>query len=158
MCWYYQKDICFSARWKSPAGKCKTLTLGNFPACCPSDLTFVTNITNIIGGEKIVIWRNFSFPWKAIVARLKISPHAEFQMPPHDRCGEIWNSTPMTCVRCRKRRHKCKIYAIFMWRKIEPKSTFVEKKWQIWGLLETPHFHNGGPLPMVTKLPLSAEM
>ena len=22
----------------------------------------------------------------------------------------------------------------FMWRKLEPKSTFVEKKWQIWGL------------------------
>ena len=67
--------------------------------------------------------------------QLKISPHAEkFQTSPHERCGEIWNSPHIACVWCRKRRHICKIYAIFMWRKIQPKSTFVEKKWQIWGL------------------------
>ena len=88
-----------------------------------------------------------------IVGKLKISPHVEkFQMSPHDRCGEIWNSPHMACVWCRKRRHKCQIYCNlcrfvaksviravlsrnFMWRKIEPKSTFVEKKWQIWGLV-----------------------
>ena len=82
------------------------------------------------------MWKNFSFPCMTIVGKLKISPHVEkFQMSPHDRCGEIWNSPHMACVWCRKRRHICKIYAIFMWRKIEPKSTFVEKKWQIWGLL-----------------------
>ena len=62
----------------------------------------------------------------------------------HDRCGEIWNSPHMACVWYRKRRHTCQIYAIFFRnfhnlrafkrRKIEPKSTFVQKKWQISGL------------------------
>ena len=32
------------------------------PFVSPTDLIFVTNITNIISGEKIVMWRNFSFP------------------------------------------------------------------------------------------------
>ena len=41
------------------------------------DLIFVTNITNIISGEKIVMWRNFSFPRMTIVGELKISPHVE---------------------------------------------------------------------------------
>ena len=64
--------------------------------------------------RKIVMWRNFSFPCMTIVGKLKISPHVEkFQMSPHDRCGEIWNSPHMACVWCRKRRHICKIYAIF---------------------------------------------
>ena len=55
-----------------------------------ADLIFVTNITNIISGEKIVVWRNFSFPCMTIVGKLKISPHVEkFQMSPHDRCEEI---------------------------------------------------------------------
>ena len=50
-----------------------------------TDLIFVTNITNIISGEKIV-----SFPCMAIVGKMKISPPvAKFQMSPHDRCGEI---------------------------------------------------------------------
>ena len=41
--------------------------------------------TNIISGEKIVMWRNFSFPCMTIVGKLKISPHVEkFQMSPHD--------------------------------------------------------------------------
>ena len=109
-----------------------------------TDLIFVTNITNIISGEKIVMWRNFSFPCMTIVGKLKISPHVEkFQMSPHDRCGEIWNSPHLACVWCRKRRHICHNLCnfchnlgAFMWRKIEPKSTFVEKKWQISGLDE----------------------
>ena len=64
--------------------------------------------------EKIVMWRNFSFPCMTIVGKLKISPHVEkFQMSPHDRCGEIWNSPHMACVWCRKRCHICKIYAIY---------------------------------------------
>ena len=42
-----------------------------------SDLIFVTNITNYIRGEKIVMWRNFSFPCMTIVGKLKISPHVE---------------------------------------------------------------------------------
>ena len=72
----------------------------------------------------------------------EILPHVKkFQTSPHDRCGEIRNSPHMACVWCRKHRHICKIYVIFchnlrafVWRKIEPQSTFVEKKWQISGL------------------------
>ena len=64
------------------------------------------------------MWRNFIFPCLIIVGKLKISPHVKkFQMSPHDRCGKIWNSPHMACVWCRKLRHICKIYAIFMWRK-----------------------------------------
>ena len=55
-----------------------------------TDLIFVPNITNYISGEKIVVWRNFSFPCITIVGKLKISPSVEkFQMSPHDGCGEI---------------------------------------------------------------------
>ena len=45
--------------------------------CLESDLKFVTNITNYIRGEEIVMWRNFSFPCMTIVGKLKISPHME---------------------------------------------------------------------------------
>ena len=56
---------------------------------CP-DLIFFTNIMNYIRGEKIAMWRNFSFPCITIVGKLKISPSVEkFQMSPHDRCGDI---------------------------------------------------------------------
>ena len=68
------------------------------------------------------IWRRFLHHTHAICG--------EFQISPHLSCGDIW-----------KLGHICKIYSIFwhnlrafMWRKIEPKSTFVEKKWQISGL------------------------
>ena len=75
------------------------------------------------------MWRNFSFPCMTIVGKLKISPNvAKFQMSPHNRCGEIRNSPHMAYVWCRIVRHIGKIYAIFMCRNIEPKSTFVEKK------------------------------
>ena len=42
-----------------------------------ADMIFVTNITNIVSGEKFVMWRNFSFPCMTIVGKLKISPHVE---------------------------------------------------------------------------------
>ena len=42
---------------------------------CLTELIFVTDITNYIRGEKIVMWRNFSFPCMTIVGKLKISPH-----------------------------------------------------------------------------------
>ena len=87
------------------------------------DLIFVTNI---ISGEKIVMWRNFSFPRMTIVGKLKISPHVEkFQMSPHDRCGEIWNSPHIICVLCKK----VAIYAKFM--QFLPQFTcfHVEKNW-----------------------------
>ena len=42
-----------------------------------SELIFVTDITDYICGEKVVMWRNFSFPCMTIVGKLKISPHVE---------------------------------------------------------------------------------
>ena len=143
-----------------------------------SDQIFVDNITTIISEEKIVMWRNFSFPCMTIVGKLKISPHVEkFQMSPHYRhhelylwrknshveefqlsmydncreieyfstCGEI--SVQLMGFHCNLCWFVAKsvIHAVlsqnfchnlrdFMWRKIEPKSTFVEKKWQISGM------------------------
>ena len=47
------------------------------PSPSAAELIFVTNITNYICGEKIVMWRNFSFPCMTIVGELKISPHVE---------------------------------------------------------------------------------
>ena len=38
-------------------------------AAAKADLIFVTNITNYIRGEKIVMWRNFSFPCMTIVGK-----------------------------------------------------------------------------------------
>ena len=108
------------------------------------------------------MWRIFSFPYMTIAGKSKISLHVEkFQMSSHDRCGKIWNSPHLTCVLYRKRRHICKIYAIFLknqfcqnlrtllrnpfgcnlrtfvWRKIYPKILYVEKKWQISGVGQT---------------------
>ena len=103
-----------------------------------TDLIFVTNITNIISWEKNFMWRNFSFPCITIVGKLKISPHVEnFQMSLHDRCGEIWKSPHRACVWWRKRRHICKIYAIFT--RFHMEKNWAQKyisgeKWQIWGL------------------------
>ncbi len=43
-----------------------------------------------IGGEKSVMWRNFRFQCMTDVEKFEISPHAEeFQLFPHNRCGEI---------------------------------------------------------------------
>ena len=36
-----------------------------------TDPIFVPNITNYISGEKIVVWRNFSFPCITIVGKLR---------------------------------------------------------------------------------------
>ena len=60
----------------------------------------------------------------------------KFQMSPHDRCGECVQFMGLYCNLCRFVA-KSVIYAVlsgnFMWRKIEPKSTFVEKndKYQV---------------------------
>ena len=78
-------------------------------------------------------------------------------------CGEIWNWWGFIAIYAvlllnlfihavLSRNLFCHNLRAFLWREIEPESTFVEIKLQIWGLLETPYFHNGGPLPMVTKL------
>ena len=49
-------------------------------------------------------------------------------MSPHDICGKIWNSPHLACVWCRKRRHICKIYAIFLKKSVLWKFThFVAK-------------------------------
>ena len=122
-----------------------------------TDQTWYLSLISL-SGEKIVMWRNFSFPSMTIVGKLAISPHVEkFHMSPHDRFGEIWNSPHIACVWCRKSRHICNIYCNFcrfvaksvvhavlsqnvMCKKIEPKNTFVENKWQISGLTQT-HTH-----------------
>ena len=70
-----------------------------------SGLIFVTDITVYIRGGKIVMWRNFSFPC----------------MTKLFACGEILGNVGKFCYNL----------CAFMWRKIEPKSTFVEKKGQI---------------------------
>ena len=84
------------------------------------------------------MWWNFIFPCMSIVGKLKISPHVEkFLMSPRDRCGEIRNYPHMACVWCKKRRHKCKIYAIFTRFYVETnwaRKYICGEKWQIWGL------------------------
>ena len=58
-------------------------------------------------------------------------------MSPHDICGKIWNSPHLACVWCRKRRHICKIYAIFLKKSVLWKFThFVAKSI----LLQFTHF------------------
>ena len=63
---WFKCRSCFQ-KWKS--------FFGNLP-----ELIFVTNITNYISGEKIVMWRNFSFPCIPC-----ISPHVE-------KFWEIWRN------------------------------------------------------------------
>ena len=42
-----------------------------------------------IGGEKLVMWRNFRFQYMTDVEKSKISPHEEdCQIFPHNRSGE----------------------------------------------------------------------
>ena len=77
--------------------------------------SYLSQVSQVIYVEKIVMWRIFSFPCMTIAVKLRFSLHVEkFQMPSHDRCGKIWNSPHLACVWCRKRRHICKIYAIFL--------------------------------------------
>ena len=85
-----------------------------------TDLIFVTNI---ISGEKIVRWRNFSFPCKTIVGKVKISPPmVKFQMS-FIAIYAVLLLNLLCMLFC------CEILPrAFMWRKIEPKMTFVEKK------------------------------
>ena len=102
-----------------------------------TDLMFVTNI---ISGEKIAMWGNFSFPCMTIVGKLKISPNVEkFQMFPHDRNKQCVQLMGFYCNLCcfvaksvihavLSRNLFCRNLRAFMLRKIEPKSTFVEKK------------------------------
>ena len=53
-------------------------------------LIFVTNPTNISVEKKIIMWRNFRFLCMTNVEISEIFPHGgQFQISPHDRCGEI---------------------------------------------------------------------
>ena len=82
------------------------------------ELIFVTNITNYIRGEKIF--------------------HVEkFQLSMYDNYGEIENLEKFgkNWEILRNFGKFCHNLRAFMWRKIEPKSTFLEKKCQIWGLV-----------------------
>ena len=67
----------------------------------PTELIFVTNITNYIRGEKLSCLEILEKFWESL-----------------GNFGEIlWNFENF-----------CHNLRVFMWRKIEPKSTFVEKK------------------------------
>ena len=85
------------------------------------------------------MWRNFSFPCMTIVGKLNISPHVEkFQMSPHEKNKQCVQLMGFYCNLCRfvaksvihavLSQNFCHNLRAFMWRKIEPKSTFVEKK------------------------------
>ena len=85
--------------------------------------------------------------YMTIVGKLKISPLVEkFQMSPHDKNKQCVQLTGFYCNLCcfvaksfihavLSRNLFCHNLRAFMWRKIEPKSTFVKKKWQISGLM-----------------------
>ena len=104
-----------------------------------SDFIFVTNITNIISGEKIVMWRNFSFPCMTIVGKLKISPHVEkFQY-------NWWGFIAIYAVLllnllftlfCRE--IFATIYALSCGEKLSPKVHLWRKndKYQVWNLTQ----------------------
>ena len=99
------------------------------------DLIFVTNIKNYIRGEKIVMWRNFSFPCMTIVENLKTSPYVEkiqYNWWGLIAIYAVFAKSVIHAVLLRIFYHNLRA---FMWRKIEPIRTFVEKKWVgIWGL------------------------
>ena len=111
-------------------------------ACCAckwlkilcADLIFVTNI---ISGEKIVMWRNFSFPCMTIMGKLKISPH--------DNCGEIWNSPHLAFLQffihaVLSRYLFCRNLALSCGEKLSPKVHLWRKndKYQVWAHLVHP--------------------
>ena len=55
-----------------------------------ADLIFVTSLTSQASGEKIAMWRIFSFPCITIAGKSKNSLHVDkFQMSSHDRSGKI---------------------------------------------------------------------
>ena len=96
------------------------------------DLIFVTNITNIISAEKIVMWRNFSFPCMTIVGKWKF-----LHMWRNFRCLHMTDVEKSEILHIW---HVCDlenfaIYTRFHVEKNLAQSTFVEKKWQIWGLV-----------------------
>ena len=79
---YYLKYVCPSLfGWKEYiilrqpwSLNSKFAIYGLFWPILIADLIYVSNITNIINGEKIVMWRIFSFPCMAIVGKSKTSP------------------------------------------------------------------------------------
>ena len=86
--------------------------------------SYLSRISRIIFVEKkYVNWRNFSFPYMTIMGKLRISPHVE-------KFGKIWEIL-------RNLGKFCHNFRTFMWRKIEPISTFVEKndKYKVCGIV-----------------------
>ena len=58
----------------------------------------------------------------------RLQGNKKIQMSSHDICGKIWNSKHLVCVGCKKRRHICKIYDIFLKKSVLSKFThFVAK-------------------------------
>ena len=79
-----------------------------------TDLIFVMNITNYIRGE--------------------ISAFHVWQLWGNWKFHHMWRNFGISWEILGNFGKFCHNLHAFMWRKIEPKSTFVEKKWQIWGL------------------------
>ena len=106
-----------------------------------AEFIFVKNITNYIRGEKIAMWRNFSFPCMTIVGKLKISPHVEkFQY-------NWWGFIAIYAVLllnllftlfCRE--IFATIYALSCGEKLSPKVHLWRKndKYQVWPTLRQP--------------------
>ena len=84
------------------------------------------------------MWRNFSFPCTTIVGKLKNSPHVEkFQYNWWGFIAIYAVLLPNLLLTLFCRKIFATIYALSCGEKLSPKSTFVEKKWQIWGLNKT---------------------
>ena len=87
---------------------------------------------------QMYFWAQFFSTWKRVncgkisqnFSKLpKIFPHVEkFQLSTYD------NFVAKSVIHAVVARNFCHNLRAFMWRKIEPKSTFVEKKWHISGL------------------------
>ena len=88
-----------------------------------SEVIFVTDITVYICGEKIVMWRNFSFPCMTIVGKLKFFPQAEkFQYNWLDFIAiyaVLWLNRLIFTLFCRK--FFATIYALSCGEKLSPK-------------------------------------
>ena len=74
------------------------------------------------------MWRNFSFPCMTIVGKLKISPPVEKFLQLMGFCCNLCRFVAKSVIHAVLSRNFCHNLRAFMWRKIVPKSTFVEKK------------------------------
>ena len=125
----------------------------------PSDLIFVTNITNIINGEKLScgqisafhvwqLWGNWKFlhMWRNLRCLYMTDVEKSEILHIWHVCDVenvaiyakfmlfSWKNQFFQNLRTLSRNPFCRNLRTFVWRKIYPKKFYVEKKWQIWGL------------------------